>query len=115
MAGLLAVGAVACGGDDSGTTTTAPVTEEPTDGEWDQARIDETRENARGYLGMNEADLPADVRIARRGDEQFALTEDFVLGRVTVELDDTDGSGFRVVTVTVELPDGSESFDLEAG
>lgn len=38
------------------------------------------------------------------------LTEDYVLGRITVELDaDTEGA-FRAVTATVELPDGPETF-----
>ena len=72
------------------------------------------RQEARGFLGMFEDDLPAEVRIARRGGESFMLTQDYVLGRSTVELDDS-GEGFRVVTVTVELPDGPETFALEAG
>ena len=80
----------------------------------DEFPTDQAREEARGLLGMNEDDLPDDVRIARRGDETFMLTEDYVLGRRTVELDDTDDSGFRVVSVTVELPDGPETFQLEA-
>ena len=62
---------------------------------------------------MYESDLPADVRIGRRGEEVMALTEDYKLGRRTVQLDDTDGSGFRVFSVTVELPDGPEDFDLQ--
>jgi hypothetical protein len=75
-----------------------------------QQAIDE----ARSVLGMDEADLPDDVRIARRGDEQFALTEDYRLGRRTVELDeDEPGSGYRVMSVTVELPDGPETYVLE--
>jgi hypothetical protein len=71
------------------------------------------RQDARAVLGMQEGDLPPEVRIARRGDETFALTEDYVIGRVTVELDD-DGSGMRVTRSTVELPDGPETFELEA-
>jgi hypothetical protein len=73
---------------------------------------DTAREEARAVLGMAEEDLPEDVRIARRGDESFMLTEDYVLGRRTVELDD-DGDGFRVTSVVVELPDGPETFELE--
>ena len=119
----------ACGNDD---TTGDPVGDpdegvgaEPGDGvidpdgdddtpdDWDDFPADEAREEARGLLGMFEADLPDDVRISRRGDEQFMLTEDYVLGRATVELDD-DGSGYRVMAVTVELPDGPETFELQA-
>jgi hypothetical protein len=72
------------------------------------------RQDARAVLGMQEDDLPPEVRIARRGNETFALTEDYVIGRVTVELDDDDGSGMRVTRSTVELPDGPETFELEA-
>ena len=83
------------------------------EGEWgDEFPTDTAREEARGFLGMHEDDLPTEVRIGRRGEEPFTLTEDYVLGRSTVELDD-DGTGFRVVSVTVELPDGPETFQLE--
>lgn len=82
------------------------------DDEWAEFPADEAREQARGFLGMNEGDLPEEVRIGRRGDETFMLTEDYILGRSTVELDD-DGDGFRVISVTVELPDGPEAFVLE--
>jgi hypothetical protein len=88
---------------------------DPDDGDaGDEFPTDQAREEARGYLGMDEGDLPEEVRISRRGDETFMLTEDYVLGRATVELDDLDGDGFRVVSVTVELPDGPETFELEA-
>jgi len=71
------------------------------------------RERAREQLGRPEADLGPDIRIGRRGEEQMMLTEDYVLGRITVELDD-DGSGTFVVTqATVELPDGPETFTLD--
>lgn len=105
VVGVLLFATAACGDDSSDTTTSAPAAFD----------LEEARENARGYLGMNEDDLPENVRIGRRGDEQMALTTDLVPGRVTVELDDTDGSGFRVVTAILETPDGSESFDLEPG
>jgi hypothetical protein len=102
----------ACGNDtdDPVATPGDPDGEVPDDG--DDFPTDEAREDARGLLGMFEDDLPDDVRIARRGAEQFALTEDYVLGRRTVELDD-DGSGYRVMVVTVELPDGPETYELE--
>jgi hypothetical protein len=80
----------------------------------DQYPVDDARNEAQGLLGRGEGDLPADVRVARRGSEQFALTEDYVLGRSTVELDG-DGDGYRVTSVTVELPDGPETFHLTPG
>jgi hypothetical protein len=80
----------------------------------DDFPTDSARQEARGVLGMNEGDLPDDVRVSRRGDEQMMLTEDYVLGRRTVELDDLEGKGYRVVSVRVELPDGPETFELEA-
>lgn len=126
----LALAASACGDDDTDVATpgnagddlpSGPVGDpdldpdlEPVD-EGDEFPTDQAREDARGYLGMNEGDLPDEVRIRRRGDEEFMLTEDYVLGRVTVELDDTDGSGYRVTSLVVELPDGPETFELEPG
>ena len=70
---------------------------------------------AHGLLGRYESDLPDDIRIGRRGTEVMALTEDFVVGRLTVALDDTDGSGYRVVEVTAELPNGTATYELTAG
>jgi hypothetical protein len=67
------------------------------------------REAARGMLGLAEDELAPDVRVARRGAEQMMLTEDYRLGRKTVELDaDRDGT-MRVTAVTVELPEGPET------
>lgn len=40
---------------------------------------------AQELLGRAEAELAPEVRISRRGDEQMMLTEDDVLGRMTVE------------------------------
>ena len=77
--------------------------------------IEEIEQAAYGLLGRNESDLPEDVRVGRRGTEVMALTEDFVIGRLTVALDDTDGSGFRVVEVTAELPNGVATYELTAG
>ncbi len=121
--------ASACGGNtapgteqppDAETPTTDPSPGEPgapvdPDPSWEDFPTDDAREEARGLLGMNEDDLTDDVRVSRRGDEHFMLTEDYVLGRRTVELDDVDGSGYRVITVTVELPDGPETFVLQGG
>ncbi len=80
----------------------------------DEFPVDEARNEAHGLLGRYEDDLPAEVRIGRRGSEHFALTEDYELGRFTVDLDD-DGDGYRVTSVTVELPDGPETFELTPG
>jgi hypothetical protein len=117
----------ACAGADADAaapTPDEPVSSTPDDGghdldeggpsdEWADFPTDEAREQARGLLGMGEDDLPEEVRIGRRGEEILVLTEDYILGRSTVELDD-DGDGFRVSSVTVELPDGPETLVLEA-
>jgi hypothetical protein len=71
---------------------------------------------AEGLLGEVEADVLArwpDVRVGRHGDEHMMLTEDYVIGRMTIGTDD-DGSGtYRVVEVTIELTDGPQT--LTAG
>jgi len=55
----------------------------------------------RSLLGVAQEDLGDDVRIARVDDELFPLTEDYVLGRITVEIDDG-----LVTVVTLEHEDG---------
>lgn len=82
---------------------------------FDPVALDAARNQAHGLLGVAEADVPADVRIDRRGEEYFPRTEDYVIGRLTVELDDTDGSGYRVVLVALETPDGTEAYELTPG
>lgn len=77
--------------------------------------IDAIEQAAHGLLGRYEADLPENVRIGRRGTEVTMLTEDFVVGRFTVALEDTDGSGYRVVEVTAELPNGTATYEFTAG
>ena len=67
------------------------------------------RSEAEALLGTPEADLSDEVRISRRGEESFMLTEDYVLGRMTVELDEID-EVFVVTAVTVELPEGPVTF-----
>lgn len=82
-----------------------PIADDPT------ADIDPAaaRAEAEALLGVGEDELPDAVRVGRRGEEHLMLTEDYVIGRITVELDD-DGSGDFVVTAaTVELPDGPET------
>jgi hypothetical protein len=79
----------------------------------DEYPSEAARQRAQEQLGRPEGELEADIRIGRRGEEQMMLTEDYQLGRITVELDD-DGSGAFVVTqATVELPDGPETFTLD--
>lgn len=75
--------------------------------------IEQFRKDAQFYLGVAEAELPETVRVGRIGDEHMALTEDYRVGRITVELDDVDDDGsFEVTAATVELPDGPETFTL---
>lgn len=72
---------------------------------------DTSSEPADAYLvGMTLDELPDDVRIARIGDEVFSLTDDYVIGRRTAELDIDDDGVARVVTVQVELENGLVTF-----
>ncbi len=118
---------VACAGDpgpdDDPSTPVDADADDPADPEapvdpdtsWEDFDVDAAVADAHGVLGMYERDLPGDVRISRRGEETFALTEDYVLGRRTVELDDLEGDGYRVTSVVVELPDGPETLVLQGG
>lgn len=74
---------------------------------------DGARDAAAGLLGLAEEDLQGldDVRIGVVDGEALALTEDYVLGRRTVELETDDGRTL-VTAVTVELPDGPERLTL---
>lgn len=82
--------------------------------EIDQTGIQQFRRDARFYLGRPQHELNERIRIARIDDEQFMLTEDYRVGRITVELDDLNGDGTPIVTsATVELPDGPETFKLK--
>ena len=78
-------------------------------GEGDDMPVELMRSSAQELLGTPEAELSEEIRVARRGEEQFALTEDYVIGRMTVELDPGD-DGYVVTAVTVELPEGPETF-----
>ena len=126
---LAAVTFVACGGDDDETVNSnadTPAgspddvasacmegaedcddTPDATAGSDDDA-VDEHAmiEEARALIGVAEDELDADVRIGRRGDEQFALTEDYVIGRMTAELDPDDAGIYRVTKIVLELTDG---------
>ena len=80
----------------------------------DETGIEQFRKDAKYYLGRPQDELTELIRIARIDDEQFALTEDYVVGRITVELDDVNGDGTPIVTSsTVELPDGPKTFELD--
>lgn len=122
-AGLFAVVAASCGSDadgsepDGSVSAADPATDaclagdpECVDGEVSAADIEDA---ARALLGAREDELPDDVRVARRGDEVFGLTEDYVVGRLTVELDDPAGD-FVVSSVIAELPGGAAVFSSEA-
>jgi hypothetical protein len=126
LAAMLVLGGAACGDTASGAQVGDPDPstgvddgdgwvdpgDDDADENWDEFPVDLARDDARTVLGMHEEDLAPEVRVSRRGDDHMMLTEDYRLGRLTVELDD-DGSGYRVVSVTVELPDGPETYDLE--
>jgi hypothetical protein len=98
--------------DDEGQYVVTAVAVETEDGS-EVVTAEQLLGDAASHLGTPEAGLDPAWRIGRRGDESFALTEDFVVGRVTVELDD-DGTGAFVVTaVTVELPGGAQTVTEE--
>ncbi len=84
-----------------------PAGQEPVSDEFDS---EAAATEAEGLLGLTDTELGADVRIGRRGEEQMMLTEDYVLGRMTVELDINDMDEWIVTAVTVELPDGPQTF-----
>lgn len=61
--------------------------------------VEFARQQTQELLGAAETELPDDVRVARRGEETFMLMEDYVAGRITVELDDHGGT-YVVTTAT---------------
>lgn len=65
---------------------------------------------AQELLGRSQDELGPDVRIARQGEEWMMLTEDYRIGRMTVELDLDDMDRWIVTSVTVELPDAPQTF-----
>lgn len=132
LALLAAASLVACGDDDDTVNSNADApagstddvasacmegaedcddTPDATAGDDDES-IDEHAviEEAKALVGQPEDELDPEVRIARRGDEQFALTEDYVIGRMTAELDPDDAGVYRVVKVVVELTEGPMTF-----
>lgn len=120
---LSALGLAACGDDtpiDRPTATESP--DEPTDGGEDTLTEQQARDRIAHFLGVNEerAEEIADdndwiLRVARRGEESFMLTQDYVIGRITVELDSEDaGETWRVTKATVEATDGPVTDELQA-
>lgn len=79
----------------------------------DETGVRQLRRDAKFYLGREQHELNERIRIGRIDDEHFVLTDDYRIGRITVELDDVNGRGTPIVTsATVELPDGPETFHL---
>jgi hypothetical protein len=133
LAAVLAVGLAACGNPTDAASPSDPgggadpaagmcPQDEPDcvdtpglDGEpepVDETGVEQLRRDARFYLGTAEAELPELVRVGRRGEEHLMLTEDYRIGRITVELDEVEGT-YVVTSATVELPDGPETFELD--
>ncbi|MFA9431001.1 hypothetical protein [Egicoccus sp. AB-alg2] len=75
--------------------------------------LEMARRDAESLLGATEQDLEiwGDVRVGRKGDEEYGMTMDLMPGRKTVELDEDEDGVHRVTRVTLELPDGeTETF-----
>lgn len=89
--------------DDDGQYVVTAISVETENGS-ETVTVESLLENAASFLGTPEAGLDPTWRIGRRGDETFPLTEDYVVGRFTVELDDDGTGAFAVTGVTVELP-----------
>ena len=104
IAGMCAEGEPDCVDTPLGTGEPVPI---------DETGIQQFRRDAKFYLGKPKSEVPDLIRIARIGDEQFALTDDYRVGRITVELDDLGRGGPVVTKSTVELPDGPETFTLD--
>lgn len=108
-----AAGACLEGVPDCVDTVVDPGGEQPPPDLGDDFDSDAALTTGEALLGDAEEELAGDVRVSRRGEEMFALTEDYVLGRLTVELDD-DGTGtYRVTSVVVELPEGPETLTTD--
>lgn len=79
----------------------------------DETGIRQFRKDAKYYLGRPQDELNELIRIARIDNEQMAVTDDYRVGRITVELDTVEQGAQPIVTsATVELPDGPETFEL---
>lgn len=92
---------------------TVEQSDEPTDDAGPAS--DDYDARAEQLIGTPEDELPADVRISRRGDEAYAVTEDYVVGRATVELDlDAELDQYVVTTVVFETEDGPKTYGANA-
>lgn len=89
------------GADGSAEPTEGEPGAEPVEGD-----ADADPSAADDLIGVAEDELDPSVRIARRGDETFALTEDYVVGRLTVELDADSAGVYRVTKATLERAGG---------
>jgi hypothetical protein len=98
--------------NDDGDYVVTAVSVETEDGS-ELVTVDRLLADAASILGTPEAGLDPAWRVGRRGDESFPLTEDFVVGRYTVELDDDGTGAFLVTAVAVELPGGAQTVTEE--
>ena len=100
-----AAGACREGSTDCDDTPTTPADD-------DSGAVDEHAaiEEAKALVGVAEDELDPSVRVSRRGDEQYAVTEDYRIGRMTVELDPDDQGTMRVTKVVLELTEGPMTF-----
>lgn len=75
---------------------------------------DAATERAEALLGTPEGELDEnpELRIVRRGDEEFPGTMDLRPGRNNLELDEVDGA-MVVTRVVVEVPDGEDPIDVQ--
>lgn len=110
---LSAIGLVACGDDAPSQAPTE--TESPDgDGQAESLTDEEGHERIAHFLGVSEERAMEianenhwTLRVGRRGEETFMLTEDHVIGRITVELDSEDGGDtWRVTAAKVEVDSG---------
>ena len=98
--------------DDPGSGMCLPDVTDCVDTSTEDFDVEAARARAYGLLGLYRSDVPEAVRIARIGEDELPITDDHQPGRMTVEIEDTDGSGLRVVAVVVELPAGAETYEL---
>lgn len=76
-----------------------------------QERVDMVMGSTREQAENMALEFGWNLRVGRIDDESFAVTEDYAIGRMTIELD-TQGTDPAVVTrIIVELEDGPETFE----
>ena len=80
----------------------------------DETGLQQFRKDARYYLGRPQSELNELIRVARIDDVDMAVTDDYQIGRITVELDTVNEGEEPIVTsATVEMPEGPETFTLK--